>query len=499
MKRRLLAGVLALILCVSAALPVYGEEALTPEVQAQVLLEVARFVQENCLTSSPEDDPLGRVFPQWQQEGALVAALEQDAALYDTLLREMLAAYDSHTMYIPAGAYSLSFPMTGTNYVGVGVTLAAQEEQIIVADVSLQGSAFAAGILAGDVLTAINGKSLRGTPAVGVSAQLRGEAGTTVEVTLTRAGQPYTVTLLRQALTDPIYQGRPLDAHVFYMKWNQFSTEEDSLQHFRDDLATLTAEDFLILDLRDNPGGDLDLACTVASDLLPERCTFFSFTQRRASKAQPDEKYFNSDGNGKALKHIYILTNENTASAAEVLTASLRDTGYATVIGTTTHGKARAQSHVLLPADAAAVVTVMGLLSIRDGDYEGVGLAPDISLTSAAVTGSCAFVPDTVALAPYSCSDNGIALHQALVSLGLLDNLPEKPYQVGPETLAALERLRCVYGLEQTAAGADIPVLRLVNLLLSRQKLGSYLRDDPLLAALNLCQQALTPALTPAA
>lgn len=500
MKRKLISLLLAAVLCLGLALPVRAAEALTPETQEEILLEVSDFIRENCLTSSLEDDPLGRVFPSWQKEGALLQALQKDAGLYERLMRKMLSGYDSHTLYSPAGTYTLSFPKSNAGYAGIGVTITQQDGQAAVADVSLEGSAFAAGLLAGDLLLRVNGERLKGLPLSGISARLRGEAGTQVELTVLRDGQELTFTLTRRQLETPNYTGRALEEHIYFMKWDRFSDEDGSYARFRQDLSALTAEDCLILDLRDNPGGDLDLACSMVSDLLPERVTFFSFSQRIAEESQPTVKYYTSDGEGKALRQIILLVNGASASASEVLTASLRDSGYATVVGETTYGKARAQYHVVLPDDSAAVVTGMALLSLRDGDYEGVGLAPDVPVTQTALSGSAAYVPETVALAPGSCSDNGTALNRALVSLGYLSALPEKPYRLGEETLEALARLKAVCGLSDPTPGAGLPTLRLVNLLLSRQKQGTYLRDDPLLTAMALCRQALAqPTLSPAA
>lgn len=500
MKRKLISLLLAAVLCLGLALPVRAAEALTPETQEEILLEVSDFIRENCLTSSLEDDPLGRVFSSWQKEGALLQALQKDAGLYERLMRKMLSGYDSHTLYSPAGTYTLSFPKSNAGYAGIGVTITQQGRQAAVADVSLEGSAFEAGLLAGDLLLRVNGERLKGLPLSGISARLRGEAGTQVELTVLRGGQELTFTLTRRQLETPNYTGRALDEQIYYMKWDRFSDEDGSYARFREDLSALTAEDCLILDLRDNPGGDLDLACSMVSDLLPERVTFFSFSQRIAEESQPTVKYYTSDGEGKALRQIILLVNGASASASEVLTASLRDSGYATVVGETTYGKARAQYHVVLPDDSAAVVTGMALLSLRDGDYEGVGLAPDVPVTQTALSGSAAYVPETVALSPGSCSDNGTALNRALVSLGYLSALPEKPYRLGEETLEALARLKAVCGLSDPAPGAGLPTLRLVNLLLSRQKQGTYLRDDPLLTAMELCRQALAqPTLSPAA
>ena len=92
MKRKLISLLLAAVLCLGLALPVRAAEALTPETQEEILLEVSDFIRENCLTSSLEDDPLGRVFPSRQKEGALLQALQKDAGLYERLMRKMLSA-----------------------------------------------------------------------------------------------------------------------------------------------------------------------------------------------------------------------------------------------------------------------------------------------------------------------------------------------------------------------------------------------------------------------
>ena len=135
----------------------------------------------------------------------------------------------------------------------------------------------------------------------------------------------------------------------------------------------------------------------------------------------------------------------------------------------------------------------MQLLSLERGDYNEVGLAPDVEVSNTLYPGADALrVPNTTALAPGSCSDNGELLNRALAALGLLEALPEKPYQVGQETLAACRELEAAYLSEQPRdAGVSQETLRLVNHLLDLRGQGMYVRDDQLAKALELAADAL--------
>lgn len=500
MKKRIFALLLAVCLLAAAVLPVHAE-AFTPEEQYEALCATAALIREFGLDSSSLDDPLGRVLPGSPSKEEVIARLAADPELYARLMTEMLSAYDSHTMYVPAGSYEQTF-YTTSSYVGVGMTLQPHPLGALVSELHPRGGAAGAGVLRGDVITAVDGVSVKGYTVTSVSQLLRGDAGTQVAVTVLRGQDEKRFTLTRSELTTLCYYGTPLEENIFYMHWSAVMNDGSYLLFLRD-LNTMgdTEQKCLILDLRGNPGGDLELAFSIITDLLPERVVFFSTATRDPKTDELDVRYQLSDGAGRAFRHIYILTDEGSASAAEIITASLCDTGYATSIGSHTHGKARGQYHIPLPDGSTVVLTTMKLMSLRQGDYEGVGLAPDVPSQRVYVPSEETItVPADVALAPYSCSDNGELLNRALVALGCLPRLPEKPYQVGDETLAALKDLRARYYLTDPAPGAGIPTIQLVNLLLQQQGQGSYLRDDPLQTAIELARELLAaPAEVPAA
>ena len=495
MKHRILAALLAVILFVSC-IPAAFAAFYTPEQQLELLREVDQIIREEGLESSEEDAPLERAlkkqFRTLPDDDTLLKKLADDDLLYEKLLSIMLSGYDSHTMYLPSGTYAAAFDPE-TNYVGVGVTIQAHKQGALVADVNLKGPAFAAGIRMGDILTAADGQSLAGMEVSAISNLLRGEEGTSVAVEILREGETLSFTLTRAALTQMNYSGAPLNEDVFYMKWTRIQ-DDGSYWMFRLQLAQMVREGYecLILDLRDNPGGSLDLAFNMATDLMEDAGSFFRVVGRDPlGREDLKTEYIIADGEGVDVPYIYVLVNENSASSSEIIAVSLRDKENATLVGETTFGKGRAQQHYILETDAGIVLTTMMLLPLEGEDYEGVGIAPTVAVENTLLKGDASPVPTTTALSLWSCSDNGEALNRALFSLGLLEALPEKVYQVTEETLDTCDLLKAIYFGRGGSGTVDCDTLRLVNYLLDLQEAGLYELDLQLLTAMNLAEQAL--------
>jgi len=496
MKQRILALFLAITLFVCAVPGAFAAD-YPPEAQLDILTEVDALIREEGLESSLEDRPLARAMEELlgstpDMEG-LLTELETDPLLYEYLLAVMLSGYDQYTMYIPSGNYSAVYAPE-TNYVGIGVTIQAHAKGALVTEVNLMGPAAAAGIRAGDILIQGNGQALEGMDVSAISDLLRGEAGTDVTVTLLRGKETLTFTLTRRALAQLNYSCAPLDEDVFYMKWSRFQ-DDGSYLLFRLHLNQILKDGYesLILDLRGNPGGDLDLAFSMASDFMSVKTTFFRIGYRDPrGREEMVYKYITAQGDGVTIPNLYVLVDGQSASASEIMACGLRQGANATVIGQTTFGKARAQQHYVLDNDAGIVLTTMVLLPLEGEDYQDVGLTPDVEVKNKVLkTKEKLSVPTDVALAPWSCSDNGEALNRALVALGLLKELPEKPYQVNQDTLNAVNRLQAVYQLPDSHPGVGIPSLLLVNQLLQLQQAGRYEQDIQLDTAIQMAKDAL--------
>ncbi len=483
MKKTVLALLLALCLLLGAAPAALAAE-LSPAEQYESLYRLQKIILREGLESSPDDDPLGR---------ALMSALEQDPQLFGRLMTAMLSGYDPYTRYVPAGQYSQAYG--SADYVGIGVTITAHEQGALIADLDMDGPAIRAGLRIGDVITHVSGAGVAGKTLEDISALLRGDAGTAVRVSVLRGGETLRFSLVRRELQEVNYSGGHLADGIYYMKWSRIEGE-DSYGQFRAGLQEMAqlGDTCLIMDLRDNPGGSLYMAYEIVADLMSEAVPFFRTAYRDpATAGRLISQTVVTDGEGVDIPHIWLLTNGSTASAAEIIAAGLRDTGRAVTVGGTTYGKARAQQHITMEDDSAIVLTTMELWSLKDGDYQDAGLQPDVPAENPIHEGQpVPRVPDRVALAAGSCSDNGLALNRALEALGALEELPEKPYQIGPETLEACRRLELRWLRERPAgSGVSVGTLQLVNHLLDLQELRAYQWDDQLTAALRLAKEAL--------
>lgn len=458
MKKRILAILLSCVLFLSAV-PICAAADYSPEDQRDIVYGIIDFLRQSALDGSEDDDPLYE---------ALKGLFEKDPAAYEILMSYILNQYDSHTMYIPAGYYNTAFPES-SSYVGIGVTIQADERGIAVTDLDERGSAYLAGICKGDIIVAVNGTSLAGKPVEDCSALLRGEKGTWVSVTVDRGGRMLSFRLMRITIGDANFSGYLLEDGVYYMKWARINTTASYIDFLAacQDMAKQGARS-LILDLRDDPGGALNLGFGVVDRLLPDKADFFKIGHREGSEMVYET--MTSTGIGARLNKIIILSNENSASASEVIQCGLVDTGYAVAVGTTTYGKARAQYHMDLGNNSAAVVTVYQLCSISRPDYEETGLKPDYPVMNEFgphAAKSCAMVPEKAL--PYGCcSDNSELLNRALQALGYLGHV-DKLYQYSADTQIALTRLCYDHGMTPPERGMTSEMAKLVNACLKEK------------------------------
>ena len=478
MKKRILALLLCFCLLTAAAPAAY---AYTPEEERDLVFELIDFLNNTALEGHVDDQPL---------YGPLKDLFEAYPGSYELLMDRLLSQYDAHTMYIPAGAYDTAFPESNS-YVGVGVTIQEDPRGALVTGLNTQGPAYMAGVKVGDVITAVDGAALTGKPLADASALLRGAKDTWATLTVDRAGKALTFTVLRIAIGDANFSGYLLEEGVYYMKWTRISTTESFVQFIfaLQDLCEKGAR-ALILDLRGNPGGALNLGFSVVDRLLPDAVDYFKVGQRDGEGMVYET--MTSTGQGPRLNQIVVLSDYGSASASEIIQCGLVDTGYAVSVGTTTYGKARAQYHLELDDQSAIVVTIYQLLSLTQGDYEEKGLEPNYLVANEygpAYAASCAPVPER-ALPWGNCSDNAEALNAALKALGYLGR-QERPYFFSQDTQLALMRLCYDNGLTPSSSGMTVEMARLVNRCLEARAASGYdVLDWQMEKALELCREA---------
>jgi len=199
---------------------------------------------------------------------------------------------------------------------------------------------------------------------------VRGEIGTTVDLVIERGGEELAMTIERREIeTESIYYEMLSDT-VGYLQIAEFNTS--TVQQFEDAIEALEASGMtaIIMDLRDNPGGDYDSVVAICDRVLPEG-VIVSVEDRQGGIFTE-----NSDANCLNIP-IVILVNENTASAAELFTMTLKDYDMAQIVGTTTYGKGIVQSIFRLIDGSGLKFTTEKYYGPKGNCIQDEGIEPD--------------------------------------------------------------------------------------------------------------------------
>jgi carboxyl-terminal processing protease len=263
--------------------------------------------------------------------------------------------------------------LSGT-YVGIGVTLESKAGDVVVAS-SIPGSpADEAGVESGDVVVAVDEESVRDDELSQVVDKVRGPEGSRVELTVLRDGKEHVYNLQRTKLETPVASWvRIPGTDVAQVRLATFSNDSaEKLKQAFEEARAAGARRF-ILDLRDNPGGDLDQAEEIAGYFLEPGSVIY--IRKDASGKREEVKVEGSSDHTDAP--VAVLVNEGTASSSEIVAGALRDNGRARVIGETTYGTGTVLSEFPLRDGSAILLGVAEWLT-PDGDFiRETGIVPD--------------------------------------------------------------------------------------------------------------------------
>ncbi len=283
------------------------------------------------------------------------------------------------TYYTPEEYESLSEENKG-EYCGIGVQVSQNMTTgiITVVKVFKDSPAREAGMLPGDRLVAVGDMDVTGIDlSLLVSEHIKGEEGTTVDLTVYResTGEFVDLTVERRIVRDPTVEYTMLDDHIGYILLSSF--EEVSSPEFLEAYNDLEEHgmESLIFDLRNNGGGVVNAAEDIADYLLPEEDVIVSFK----GKSVPETVYRSDDGH-EADMPIAVLVNGESASASEVLTGALKDNDRAVIVGTKTFGKGIAQGLFKLPDGSALKLTTSYYYTPSGECIHEVGIEPDVEV-----------------------------------------------------------------------------------------------------------------------
>ncbi len=297
-------------------------------------------------------------------------------------IKGMLASFgDPYTMFFTPEESKVFESEIAGEFGGVGMEMGQKDGVLTVIAPLKDTPASKAGILAGDKIVKIGDKQSADMSVDSAVDMIRGEPGTTVTITIVRDGltQPKVVTMTRAKISIPTVdtENHP-DKGVFVIKLYSFSAQSPSL--FQNALKQFadSGETKLVLDLRNNPGGYLDAAVSMASWFLPQG----DVVVKEIGKTDKDVTLHKSAGpgifNGK-IKMV-VLVNKGSASASEILAGALSEHGVATLMGTQTFGKGSVQELMKLTSDTSIKITIAKWYTPNGVSISDSGLTPKVVL-----------------------------------------------------------------------------------------------------------------------
>ena len=251
---------------------------------------------------------------------------------------------DPYTYYMTAEEYaSFQNELNGANVVGIGVAVENTADGLLVTSVAPDSPGAKAGLKAGDLIVAADGVTVQEAGSANALAGLvAGEEGTQVTITLIREEQELSLTMTREPVVFPTVTGEVVDNHIGWLHCSSFGT--DTGEDFRTYIqAEDEAADRWVVDLRGNPGGSATAVIQAVGHVLGSRNVAY-VVDRQGNVAVWRPNPLQVAGDGLIQEPLVVLVDGNSASAAELFTAAMRDYSYGLIIGTRTFGKGIAQN-----------------------------------------------------------------------------------------------------------------------------------------------------------
>ena len=302
---------------------------------------------------------------------------EEEAGIYQGFLSGL---NDPYAVYYTPDELTSFLDETNGSYCGIGA-LVSQNVQTGVSTIVrvFEGSpAEEAGILPGDALYKVDGTEVIGMDlSLLVNNYVKGEEGSQLTITVYRenSDEYKDITLTRRPIDVQTVSGKMLDEEIGYISVVEF--DRVTADQFKSKIEGLQGEGMkrLIIDLRNNPGGEVTTVVSMADYILKDGGRILTV----ANKKGTEETYDAEDGHSLEIPMV-VLVNGNSASASEVFTGAMKDYGVATIVGTKTFGKGIVQTLMPLSDGSAIKLTTDHYYTPNGNDIHGKGIEPDLEV-----------------------------------------------------------------------------------------------------------------------
>lgn len=306
-------------------------------------------------------------------EGDFYKEVSEDDLVQGSIKGMFSGLGDIYSQYYTKEEFESLKEQTSGSFVGIGVYISpTSDDDYITIIAPIEGSpAEKGGIKAGDKIIKVDDQNVYANDSDKAISMIKGKAGTEVKLTLKRGEEELDLKIKREEIISKSVDSKVLEDGIGYIKITSFN--ENTYKEFTEALSNLKKQNIkgLALDLRNNPGGLLDICSEIADDLIGEGTIVYTKDNKG------DKEYIKSDSNKLGLP-IAVLVNEGSASASEILTAAIVDNNEGIAIGTTTFGKGLVQSVRELKDGTGYKLTTAQYFTPNDNYIHGKGIEPKI-------------------------------------------------------------------------------------------------------------------------
>jgi carboxyl-terminal processing protease len=304
-----------------------------------------------------------------------------DKVLIDNALNGMLTGLDPHSGYMDADQFRDMQVQTNGEFGGLGIEVSEDNGLIKVISPIDDTPAAKAGIKPGDIITALDGKTVLGLSLADAVQRMRGPPNTRIVLTIKRAGidKPVEVPILREIIHIQVVKSHLEPDNIGYIRLSQFTEQADS--GIKAAVSKLKQQaggklNAVVLDLRNDPGGLLDQAVAVASDFIDQG----EIVSTRARHPDESQRWDAKGGDIIPGTPMVVLMNNGSASSSEILAGALQDHRRAVLLGERTFGKGSVQTVIPLPGSGAMRLTTARYYTPSGRSIQGLGITPDVKV-----------------------------------------------------------------------------------------------------------------------
>lgn len=308
-----------------------------------------------------------------------------DDKLIQSAINGMLSGLDPHSSYMDPNSFREMEVDTRGEFGGLGIEVTLEDGLVKVIAPIDDTPAAKAGILAGDLITKLDGQDVQGLTINQAVEKMRGPVGSKIRLTIVRKGQdkPIEVQLARDVIHVSSVRFHKEGDDVGYIRVTQFNEQTtDGLKKAIADLSGQIPADKLkgyVLDLRNNPGGLLDQAISVSNTFIKQG----EIVSTRGRNPEESQRFYATPTNGDLIngKPLVVLINGGSASASEIVAGALQDHRRATIVGSQSFGKGSVQTIIPLGAGSGALrLTTARYFTPSGRSIQAKGITPDVKV-----------------------------------------------------------------------------------------------------------------------